>query len=175
MNYKQKLAYMVLGAAILALGIVIGQFLTPEIEAQNNDLFDEVRCSKLTVVDEQGRDAIVLSRITDDDRGMIIYNSAGKQGFSVGVSDIGTGLIAYDSQERSLFRLFAIKGVCTLGLFFDNGENAVHLGALETAGAGRLSVANRKTEAQIQLGSGELFGTYIKIDDNAGNTKWSAP
>ncbi len=33
MNHKQKLGYMALGALILAIGITIGQFITPNIEA----------------------------------------------------------------------------------------------------------------------------------------------
>ena len=36
MNYKQKLGYMALGAGILAIGIIIGQVVTPDIEAQSN-------------------------------------------------------------------------------------------------------------------------------------------
>ena len=36
MNHKQKLGYMAIGAGIMAVGIAIGQFITPEIEAQNN-------------------------------------------------------------------------------------------------------------------------------------------
>ena len=31
MNYKQKLGYMALGAGLLAIGIIIGQFITPDI------------------------------------------------------------------------------------------------------------------------------------------------
>ena len=33
MNYKQKFGYMALGAGIMAVGITIGQFITPIIEA----------------------------------------------------------------------------------------------------------------------------------------------
>ena len=36
MNQKQKLGYMVLGAAIMAIAIMIGQAITPNIEAQNS-------------------------------------------------------------------------------------------------------------------------------------------
>ncbi len=41
-NHKQKLGYMALGAGILALGIIIGQWGTPDIEAQSNGVFDEI-------------------------------------------------------------------------------------------------------------------------------------
>ncbi len=34
MNHKQKLGYMPLGAGILAVGIIIGQVVTPDIEAE---------------------------------------------------------------------------------------------------------------------------------------------
>lgn len=36
MNHKQKLGYMLLGAGIMALGIIIGQVVTPDIEARSN-------------------------------------------------------------------------------------------------------------------------------------------
>ena len=36
MNHKQKFGYMALGAGILTLGIIIGQVVTPDIEAQSN-------------------------------------------------------------------------------------------------------------------------------------------
>ena len=54
MNHKQKLGYMALGAGILALGIIIGQWGTPDIEAQSNGVFDEITCRSLKVVDETG-------------------------------------------------------------------------------------------------------------------------
>ena len=54
MNHKQKLGYMALGALILAVGITIGQFVTPNIEAQNNGVFDKVVCRELEVVDKAG-------------------------------------------------------------------------------------------------------------------------
>ena len=41
-NHKPKLGYMALGAGILALGIIIGQWGTPDIEAQSNGVFDEI-------------------------------------------------------------------------------------------------------------------------------------
>ena len=54
MNYKQKLGYMALGAVILAVGITIGQFVTPNIEAQSNGVFDTITCRELRFVGENG-------------------------------------------------------------------------------------------------------------------------
>ena len=61
MNHKQKLGYMALGAGILALGITIGQIITPDIEAQNNGVFDQIQCNRLTVVNDSGEERISLS------------------------------------------------------------------------------------------------------------------
>ena len=66
MTHKQKLGYMLLGAGIMALGIIIGQVITPEIEAQSNGVFDEIQCRKLTVVDHNGKRAVLLSSENDD-------------------------------------------------------------------------------------------------------------
>ena len=61
MNHKQKLGYMALGAGILAVGIIIGHFATPDIEAQSNGVFDNITCRSLTVVDEKGARRIALT------------------------------------------------------------------------------------------------------------------
>ena len=60
MNHKQKLGYIALGAGILALGITIGQIITPDIEAQSNGVFDKITCRELHVVNKHGKLAIEL-------------------------------------------------------------------------------------------------------------------
>ena len=60
MNYKQKLGYTFLGAGIMAVGIIIGQLVISDIEAQNNGVFNKITCRELVVVDENGNEVIVL-------------------------------------------------------------------------------------------------------------------
>ena len=60
MNHKQKWGYMALGAGILALGIIIGQFVTPDIEAQSNGVFDKITCREIEVVDKDGETTILV-------------------------------------------------------------------------------------------------------------------
>ena len=51
MNHKQKLGYTLLGAGIMALGITIGQWRTPDIEAQGEaQMFDKTTCREMEVV-----------------------------------------------------------------------------------------------------------------------------
>ena len=42
MKTLETLGYMGLGALILVVGIVIGQVITPDIEAEQNGVFDEI-------------------------------------------------------------------------------------------------------------------------------------
>ena len=60
MNNKQKLGYTLLGVGIMAGGITIGQFITPNVKAQNNGVFDKITCRELEVMDKAGKSAIVL-------------------------------------------------------------------------------------------------------------------
>lgn len=77
MKQKQKLGYMALGAGILALGITIGQVITPGIEAQNNGVFDEIQCSKLTVVNKNGNEGVILVSL-EEGSGVIVLDERGK-------------------------------------------------------------------------------------------------
>ncbi len=86
MNHKQKLGYMALGAGILALGITIGQFITPNTEAQNDGVFDKITCKEIEVVDITGRRVAFLGREVKDVMGtrfkhnaFIIYGMAGDE------------------------------------------------------------------------------------------------
>ena len=60
MNHKQKLGYILLGAGVMAVGITIGQFITPNIEAQSNGVFDKIVCRELEVVGKDGKKGILL-------------------------------------------------------------------------------------------------------------------
>ena len=71
MNHKQKLGYMAIGAGIMALGIIIGQWVPPDIEAQSNGVFDEVTCRSLKVVDKTGKRIAFLGKD-------MFYQSMGK-------------------------------------------------------------------------------------------------
>ena len=58
MNYKQKLGYMVLGAAMTLVGMAVSVF-SPSLNAQRHSEY--IVCKGLTVVDNKGNDAIRLT------------------------------------------------------------------------------------------------------------------
>ena len=95
MNHKQKLGYIVLGAAIMAVGITIGQFITPNIEAQSNGVFNKIVCREIEVLDEDGNKAIGL-RSNDKATSVSIYDRRGNIAAVLGTEGDGTRLTFWD-------------------------------------------------------------------------------
>ena len=60
METKQKLGYMVVGGALVAVGMAVAILLVSPVTAQN-DKYDTIQCSQLEVVDADGVVGIVLS------------------------------------------------------------------------------------------------------------------
>ena len=122
MNHKQKLGYMALGAGILAVGIIIGQWVTPDIEAQNNGMFDQVFCKELTIVDNSKNPRIMLDFDDVEERA------------NISMFDKNRNLATYlgSSEDGSLFVLN-----------FLSGESGVMLSALEVVATGNISLSNK--------------------------------
>ena len=78
MNHKQKLAYMALGAGILALGILIDNLTSSPVTAQTDG---EITCQKLTFVNETGEPLFILQAKTEgvNDHQLSIRNKAGRK------------------------------------------------------------------------------------------------
>ena len=49
-----------LGAVVMLIGLAVEAIVSPPLGAQRNSVFDEIRYSKLAVVDKGGNRAIVL-------------------------------------------------------------------------------------------------------------------
>ena len=110
MNNRQKFGYTLLGAGIMAVGITIGQFITPPIEAQNNRVFDEVVCSKLTVVNREGKQVVLLGegeytsvisgkRISQN--GIWIYDNDGNKTITLETEEVGSAMIKRATTQLS--------------------------------------------------------------------------
>lgn len=172
MNYKQKLGYMLLGAGIMALGITIGQLGTPNIEAQRNGVFDEIECSKLTVVNKSGERAIDLSTNLLGNT-ITVYDREGNQ---------RVGLLVDD--ESSIVYLKNKLGNTGVGLASEEdnvitvydklSKPAVTLHSADMMGNGML-ITDKAGSTAIQLESGTAYGNSISVWDKAGKISWSAP
>ena len=106
MNYKQKLRYTLLGAGIMALGIIIGQWGTPNIEAQSKGVFDKITCREFEVVDAKGNKAIVLAGGDKyGNNNLSIYYPQGKEGIELRCNDAGTSAIRNLNRSSGVIEL----------------------------------------------------------------------
>ena len=152
MNYKQKLGYMALGAGILALGITIGQFITPDIEAQNNGVFDEIACRSLKVVNEFGMTGIELNAMKGGNR-VIIYDLLANR--AVGIASAFNSNSNYNENGIIVYN----KGN-TPAISLDAGKNH-----------NTILLKTKEDESAISLYAGET-GNGIGLFDTAGNYQW---
>ena len=165
MNYKQKLGYMALGAGILALGIIIGQWETPDIEAQNKGVLDEIQCKNLVIVDDAGKQAIELGKNGND---VLIYDRAGQVRIALGRmgrEEVFTryGAKVSDGYGMTVYSAKGWRGVDELRLYTDNDSSRILL--LKSMGDGI------SAEALLYTAEGE---GGLKLMGN-GVYKWITP
>ena len=71
MHFKEKLAYTALGGILVVIGMILASFFTQRSAAQNDmsimdDMsimeFDEIKCRRLSIVDNRGKTHAVLQK-----------------------------------------------------------------------------------------------------------------
>ena len=172
MNYKQKLGYTFLGAAIMLVGLGIGAVVSPPLIAQRNGVFDEIECSKLTVVDRNGERAIDLSTNILGNT-ITVYDREGNQRVGLLVDDessivylknkfgnTGIGLAAEDDNVITVYDKLSTP--------------VVTLHSSDIIGNGML-ITDKAGSTAIQLESGATYGNSISVWDKASNISWSVP
>ena len=152
MNYQQKLGYMALGAGILALGIIIGQVITPNIEAQSNSVFDKITCRELVVTAENGNKAIALVATEEAGNGIIIYNPA----------EEGT-IVLVATEQQSQVSISDRVGTKAINLLSDN----------TTPFEGNsVTIYNQVGGQGVLLYSVKGRGNGVIVADLTGNASW---
>ena len=165
MNYKQKLGYMALGAGLLAVGIIIGQWGTPDIEAQSNGVFDKIACREIEVIDKDGNEAIRLYT-TKHGGDIRMYSKDGRiasmgiteYGGSVylsGKGNNGDGVVSMDTSEN------------TAHLKLNNGylDRGIEMGVVNGTYA-FINVANQNGRANMPADSSTAV--YVSSKDREG-------
>ena len=93
MNDKQKLGYMVLGAAMTLVGMVASAVFSPSLDAHRGSEY--IVCKGLTVVDGKGNDAIRLT-IGKKRNLIIVYDKGGKRAIGLHTDGAGNGVVVFD-------------------------------------------------------------------------------
>ena len=141
----------------MAVGIAIGQVITPDIEAQNNGVFDKVVCRELEVVDKDGNKAIVLrSKVSDSpyrlpekflSNHIAIYNPlTGKDAVLLSSSSTSNNVWVRNHQrDKDAPQSYGLQ------ITSDNG------------GKNKLVLMNRKGHTAIELSASEAYGHIVWI------------
>ena len=153
MNHKQKLGYMALGAGVLAIGIIIGQVITPDIEAQSNGVFDEIQCTRLTVVDKQGDVAVLLA--TGEDGGLVLVYGKEDGGSAGMTTDEHGGLVLVYGKDGGGTRIGIGEHSGVVKVYGKDGGSAV---IKTNEHGGRFDVYNNQGKPRAAMGIDE-FGT----------------
>ena len=188
MNHKQKLGYMLLGAGILALGITIGQWGTPDIKAQSTDLpmdfddielpppnkrFNKITCREIEVVDKDGNKAIVLKSYKGNNTVMVLGKTGGL--VALDTSDERNSVLIYgkeDQQHLPAVQLYHHKEGNGIVIQNKHGEKAILLESDDDGNDVRLY--DLYENLRVTLISGKKVDG-IAVLDKAGNVKWGSP
>ena len=87
---------MGLGAVIMLIGFAVGTIVSPPLIAQRDDVFGDIQCTGLTVVDKQGNVGVALD--TDDANGSVwlFGKDGGAAAMSIGAD--GGSVAVYNNQ-----------------------------------------------------------------------------
>lgn len=180
MNHKQRLGYMALGAGLLALGIIIGQFVTPDIKAQSTDLrmdfddlelpppnkrFNKITCREIEVVDKDGNKSIGLfTGGVFKGRGIKIYDRKGNPTVVLSSDDMSNKLYLIDSQSK-------------LGVALDAGLSGKAVGN-HVANINSITVHSPLNKGNVTLlatDNPKMNEPVVSIHDKHGSLRWEAP
>ena len=150
MNYKQKLGYMALGAGILAIGIIIGQIIAPDIEAQSNGVFDIIRCRQLWVVDDNGEIGIIMASSENNDHIILGGLNKGQVVLSASTTGSLSNITLSDLKRNPRINLSNTHLWNQIDIRSKAGNTAISLKSLDS-------------------------NNDITIYDQAGNINWIAP
>ena len=149
---KQKTLYFVYGAVAMLLGVVIGAIVSPDSVAQSNGVFDEIICSKLIVVDNEGRGAIQLST-EEEDRFVRLYDTE------------GNALVALAAKPQTRALIMADR----------NGAPAITLMSMMDGIDNSISVRDKNGQNALAMTYIDGMGNTMMIYDAAGEPLWRAP
>lgn len=99
MSNKQKLGYMIIGALIMLIGIGLGAIVSPPLIAQRNEVFDEIQCATIRIVDKKGKTAIFLDS-SEHENHIKVYDKAGKTAILLDSTEHGNNVEVYDKAEQ---------------------------------------------------------------------------
>ena len=87
---------MGLGAVIMLIGLAVGAIVSPPLIAQRDDVFGDIQCTGLTVVDKQGNVGVALD--TDDANGSVWLFGKDGGAAAMNIAADGGSVAVYNNQ-----------------------------------------------------------------------------
>ena len=193
MHFKEKLAYTALGGILVVIGMILASFFTQRSAAQNDmsimdDMsimeFDEIKCRRLSIVDNRGKTHAVLQknfeRMSDTADVIQIYSDDRKIVYSVGFDPQGNGVWKVNNRHGKRVIMSGVERESGNG-FLDvkgKGGGVAVVTASEHGGAVHL-FQQEGGEAKAVMGlqqSGGVMRVYgtnggqaqVHVDENGG-------
>ena len=130
MNTREKFRYMAFGGALVFLGMV-GAMMSP-LTAEK-DKFGEIECTRLTVVDADGKMGVLLTT-TEHGGSVLTPGKDGKSVASLGVDEHGGSVSAFGKDGQSAVMLGVDEHGGGVSAFGKDGQLAAMLAAKEHGG-----------------------------------------
>ena len=163
---------MGLGAVIMLIGLAVGAIVSPPLGAQRNEVFDYITCRGVKIVDELGKDAILLDSHENVNR-IIVFNKAGEGSIAIRAFEIGNSLLVKRKGGEGGITLMGSKE--RYGVFITDDSITPQIQMMVTEDANAILVKGKAGEEGISLFSHEKLGDSIIITDRAGNPVWASP
>ena len=129
MNTREKFRYMAFGGALVFLGM-LGAMMSP-LTAEK-DKFGEIECTRLTVVDADGKTRVNLT--TDEYGGVVdAYGNDGLSGAALGVNEYGGSVRAF-GKDNDAAVLYVDESGGVVSAFGKHGKLGASLSADESGG-----------------------------------------
>ena len=171
MNFGQKLIYTAFGAALMLLGVLAANHVTPISANPNATQFDEIICKRLTVIDqhpEKGEAKITLSADAGTARIKMIGDKglSGRLDFSAGYRHARVLLVGKD--QKSGVRLYADHDGGVVKVDSETGSTGVRLAADDKSSGGVISIFDRDNEEVMDMFSDEEGNGVIMVHSKDG-------
>ena len=185
MNLKEKLAYTALGGILVVIGMILASILGEVGVAQNDTSilddttimeFDEIKCRRLSIVDNKGKTHAVLEktfeRMSDTADVVQIYNNHRRIVCSVGFDPQGNGVWRVNNRSGKRVIMAGIERESENGFLDVKGKNGgvASITASEHGGAVHL-FQQEGGEAKATLGLQEHGGVMRIYGSNGGQAQ----
>ena len=163
MNFKQKFAFAALGSIFTIVGMLFSPF--------QKNRFGEIECTKLRIVNEDGKNRVVLATRETGGGRVSVYDEDGKKAISLGVLESG-GYVGIFHRDKLLARLSVLENGGAVGVNGKDGKNLVSLGINKHGGI--VSVRGGDGESWVVLSIDE-HGGIVGVKSKDGNSKAFTP